>query len=552
MKLKQFAWMLMVLCLLLNSLSPLSFAETTDSDSAPTPAELLMKYGFITGINGDPMVRNPITRAEVAVIMAELNNAKLEASVFALPPKFSDVYANDWFAPYISYGEAHGYLGGYPDGTFRPHKHVSAQEFAAFMMNAMGYNGDYTYDSVIGFASTQGVHVTGSGASFLRGNAFDALWEVVNLPMKGEEVTIGQNLGKLTEVVDSNSDIYTPSIADKIDGKNLNDFIYEVEVTGRRSIEVSFQKAVSDTDHMLFTVSRLTHQVIEKPKIEIPIYVDWNTSDTKATLSTAGEMILGDYEVLVNDVSTKEPTLHGPFYVKIEKEEVDEVVIDSEYLHRINDYMGTIGFKVFNQFGKDITNSDLAKGLDIMSTTSVSKPSISYSTGVITIQHGSEDSDSYKLSDLDHFRIIVTDPKTGFYFNKMIKVSDTNSGITTVKINGIVDQYGNTANFIYDTEKDYYLDVVIVDAYGNEVRDASLLDVVNTDGKETLTVKSGNESLVKITKTTHPINTSEIAFKIDFVEKPVYNTPIMFTAYSTLADDSNNLATYMATLRVPE
>ena len=87
------------------------------------------------------MPTKALTRAEVAVIMTELGGVKEIASKYSGPIGFSDVESNLWYSPYIAYAKANNLLSGYPDGTFRPNSEVTSREFAAFLMNAMGYKG---------------------------------------------------------------------------------------------------------------------------------------------------------------------------------------------------------------------------------------------------------------------------------------------------------------------------------------------------------------------------------------------------------------------------
>lgn len=530
---------------------PLTFSDLYTGST--TASDMLLKYGFIDGTNGNPHVSDPLTRAQIAVILSNLNGTKDAASVFALPPNFKDVDPNSWYSPYISYGQTYGYLGGYPDGTYKPNQNVSAQEFAAFMMNVLGYNGDYNYNNVIHFASSKGVHVTVSGNTFLRGDAFNALWETVNQPVKGSKLSIGQKLGRFenTEASDYDVDIYKPSVADLSDEKNLDDFVYEIKFSDANSIDVCFQHAIEDSDHVVFKLKRDSWQQ-NHDQYDVYYTVSWNIANTVATIETGTAFEIADYEITIKDATGTTPVEYGPYSIRYKENEVDDFVLESEYLNRINEYMGTIAFKVYDKYDNDITNTDMAKNLQIQTTTSVSTPVVSYSEGVITVQQGSYGSTTNKLSDIPYFLIIVTDPDTGFYFSKRIIVSDTASGIEMVKIFGVVDVDGNSKTLVYDPDQDYYLDVAVIDINGNKIKSNSLLTAINESGDDAIKVTSGNESLITVTKTTHPDNSDEIAFKINFVEKPSYATPILFTAYSPLAVDGNDLATFMTTLRLSE
>lgn len=49
---------------------------------------------------------------------------------------FPDVRA-EWFAPYVCYAKERGWIGGYPDGTFRPSNSVSRVEAMKIVLNVM-------------------------------------------------------------------------------------------------------------------------------------------------------------------------------------------------------------------------------------------------------------------------------------------------------------------------------------------------------------------------------------------------------------------------------
>ena len=68
-----------------------------------TGAEMLYKYGFIAGNNGDLMVDKELTRAEMAVLVAEMNGLKDETANYGATANFSDVEAGKWYTPYVAY-----------------------------------------------------------------------------------------------------------------------------------------------------------------------------------------------------------------------------------------------------------------------------------------------------------------------------------------------------------------------------------------------------------------------------------------------------------------
>ncbi|MDD2433092.1 MAG: S-layer homology domain-containing protein, partial [Clostridia bacterium] len=71
---------------------------------------------------------NQITRAE---FIALVNRAFGYKEVVSFG--FFDVSENDWFATEIAKAQAIGYIGGYPDGTVKPNSPISRQEVAAIL-----------------------------------------------------------------------------------------------------------------------------------------------------------------------------------------------------------------------------------------------------------------------------------------------------------------------------------------------------------------------------------------------------------------------------------
>jgi uncharacterized protein YjdB len=80
---------------------------------------------------------NNITRAE---FMALVNGAFDYAETAQI--NYSDVKGEDWYANVIAKAKAAGYIGGYPDGTMRPNNPISREEAAAVIMKLKNLEGD--------------------------------------------------------------------------------------------------------------------------------------------------------------------------------------------------------------------------------------------------------------------------------------------------------------------------------------------------------------------------------------------------------------------------
>ncbi len=65
----------------------------------------------------------PLTRAQYITILWRLSGDPEDAS-----STFTDVSADDWYAPYVGWATKNGVISGYPDNTFRGNNPVSRQE----------------------------------------------------------------------------------------------------------------------------------------------------------------------------------------------------------------------------------------------------------------------------------------------------------------------------------------------------------------------------------------------------------------------------------------
>lgn len=395
-------WLLCLILMMMLQTSGVTYASL----NSETGADLLMKYGFITGIAGNAMVNKTLTRAQVAVILSELKGDKETAMNFALPSGFEDVPSGLWYTPYIAYGHFYGYLGGYPDGSFKPDAAVNAQEFAAFMMNAMDYNGDYDYKDVIAFAESKNVFVKTKGTEFLRGDAFEALWDVVNQPTKGSINAIGVELGKL-----KGENIVLDENASEVENE-----AFKVMVKDTRTIEIDFSEIVTDTDR---TSIQLRFYLSGVP-VDLYSTTSWNGSKTLATLTTIIPFELGDYDVIVNDASEGAPIAIGPMKFSVEEERINKIELDSILITLSDDYTGTITYKAYNQYDEDVTNTTLGQSLLFSCSTDTPTPTVDFENGIITIQHGSEDSAA--LKDLPQVVLLIAEVKSGFRYNVNLKL----------------------------------------------------------------------------------------------------------------------------------
>ena len=82
----------------------------------------------------------PITRAEFAAIALAFAYDPASASC-----SYTDVSANAWYYTYVAQATTYGWIGGYPDGSFRPNNSITRAEVAVIVNNMLGRNADESY-----------------------------------------------------------------------------------------------------------------------------------------------------------------------------------------------------------------------------------------------------------------------------------------------------------------------------------------------------------------------------------------------------------------------
>ncbi len=77
----------------------------------------------------------PVKRLEMAVFLTRaLGLSPVECS----SPPFSDVPEDAWYCKYVNAIKSAGITTGYPDGTYKPQKHVTRAEMAVYIMRGLG------------------------------------------------------------------------------------------------------------------------------------------------------------------------------------------------------------------------------------------------------------------------------------------------------------------------------------------------------------------------------------------------------------------------------
>jgi hypothetical protein len=111
-----------------------TFSDVASTFWASSYINKLNTKGIINGYNDGTFKPNGnITRAEFAKIAVTAANLTLSTTSTA---SFSDVPTTHWAFKYIETAKAAGFIGGYPDGTFRPDAQVNRAEICKMVIGA--------------------------------------------------------------------------------------------------------------------------------------------------------------------------------------------------------------------------------------------------------------------------------------------------------------------------------------------------------------------------------------------------------------------------------
>ena len=100
----------------------------------------------------------PITRAEFAAIALAFAYDPASASC-----SYTDVSTSAWYYTYVAQATTYGWIGGYPDGSFRPNNSITRAEVAVIVNNMLGRDADESYidrnaDELVSFVDLSKTH----------------------------------------------------------------------------------------------------------------------------------------------------------------------------------------------------------------------------------------------------------------------------------------------------------------------------------------------------------------------------------------------------------
>jgi hypothetical protein len=115
----------------------ISFSDVTPADYFYTPVRYLACRGVVGGYSdGTFRPYTLTTRGQLAKIVVLAYSLPLSTPPV---PTFADVLPGSTFYPYIETAAAQGIVGGYPDGTFRPGNNVTRGQLTKIVVGAAGW-----------------------------------------------------------------------------------------------------------------------------------------------------------------------------------------------------------------------------------------------------------------------------------------------------------------------------------------------------------------------------------------------------------------------------
>ena len=136
-----------------------TFSDVSEDAWYATAVKTMAALGVMGGYpDGTFRPEQPITRAEFSTV----------ALAFAYEPErascsYRDVKNTDWFYPYVAQASTYGWIGGYPDNTFRPDNSITRAEVCVIVNNMLGRSADERFvdrnrDELASFSDLSNTH----------------------------------------------------------------------------------------------------------------------------------------------------------------------------------------------------------------------------------------------------------------------------------------------------------------------------------------------------------------------------------------------------------
>lgn len=435
-----------------SAVAPVASLAAGFTDVAPQykdAVDFLVSTGATNGKTETQFgVYEQITRLDAAVILAKVLKLDVDNAKDA---GFTDVPKDR--AKYVNALVEAGILNGKSEGKFGAYDNLTRVEMAKIIANA--YKLEKQNDNALPFTD-----VNATWAPFVKALYDNGVTSGKTETSFGayENITRGDFARFVYRAANLNVDV-DPEVV-------------SVSAIGAKKLEVKFNKAV-DTTKATFEVKKGSVKVNTET-------ITFNNEKTAAVIELTGKLTAGEYTVNVTGLTDQ--VLTATTTVENERVETVKILSENAVLNK-NGKNVTVGYKVENQYGEDITATT---ALTANAAGTVVNGNANPSKGVVTIpvKDGVKEGDSIVLT--------LVHAASGKSASATVKVSPK-AQVSEIAITGLYNKDGKALTETTDLSKDaFYLLVEGKDQYGNVVDEAAL------DASNAVLINNTNPLIVKV------------------------------------------------------
>ena len=395
---------------------------------------------------------------------------------------------------------------------------ISGTSFLVFVMKSgMGY-ADVTTATVVEASVDAGILTAGQAATF---GAKEALIRDDAAGILFGAFTTGVNADG-TSLLDAYIASGATTAADAAAAGFVSSAALAVEsiaATSAKTFTVKFNKAVTDDDKVTFSVKRLSSAVT--------VTTTWNEAKTEATLTGASNFAESTFTVAV----LKDGVEIASENITITAQRVGKIEFTSDTVAvTVADKTGYVTFRVYDQYGNDITNTSMGNSLTAqvgVDTTTATGASLTIKNGLMTIKGATPD-----LITVQSLSVVLYDSSVGVTATASLPIS---TAVGTLS-NFVLGSTENLKLVEGDTTSVFYLPYVATDMAGNETKDyalvsGGLIDADQGTDEVDLVVSLNNKVSAKVVK--DPSNSKVAAIEVKYIGASsdlVMDMPITITA----------------------
>jgi len=307
--------------------------------------------------------------------------------------------------------------------------------------------------------------------------------------------------------------------------------VSSIAASSSKTIAVTFNRAPDDT-------SAITATVKLNSTSSKTVTSTWNSDNTVLTLTSSSKFASGTYTV---DVMNGETDLSSST-VTYSEQKVSKIEITSTALAVTYDspnYYGYVTYKVYDQYGADITNASLGNAITI--TSGVGTKS-SQKNGLFIMTSGTA------YSTYGSIVITAYDTSSGASTTKTLTVSTSFGTLSSMTLGSTLqDEDGATIDsFTSGTSDVAYIPFTATDVSGNSTTNYSMImaGMIDSDSTTTSTVEltSSASTYVKAAIVKDPNDSSQAVIEVyvpDTSTTVTIDTPVTITAMTKTGSSSS-------------